>query len=80
MQGDIQRRIDAGACEITGTSFDLSAGKKFNSPSIDRIDPSRGYEPDNIRIVCFAMNAAMGEWGEEPVWRMFKNWSRRSSS
>src|SRR3990167_2384708 len=37
---ELQARIDKGACELTGEPFDLSPGRKFNSPSIDRIDPS----------------------------------------
>lgn len=74
---DIQRRIDVGLCEITGMPFDLSPGRHFNSPSIDRIDSTRGYSPDNIRVVCHAMNAAMGDWGEGPVWKMFQCWLAR---
>jgi hypothetical protein len=77
---DIQARIDADRCELTGTPFDLSPGRKFNSPSIDRIDPKLGYIPGNIRVVCHAMNAAMGDWGEGPVWEMFQNWAATASS
>ena len=74
MEMEIQQRIDAGVCEITGTPFDLSPGRKFNSPSIDRINPKFGYTPENIRIVCHAMNAAMGDWGEDPVKTMLISW------
>ena len=63
MVTEIQRRIDAGKCEVTGALFDLSPGRKWNSPSIDRIDAKRGYLPNNIRVVCQAMNLAMGDWG-----------------
>jgi hypothetical protein len=80
METEIQRRIDAGKCEITGTPFDLSPGRKFNSPSIDRIDAKRGYEPDNVRVVCHAMNAAMGDWGEGPVFTMFINWAKTGNA
>ena len=72
---EIQRRINGGHCEITGTPFDLSPGRKFNSPSIDRINPREGYVIGNVRVVCHAMNAAMGDWGEEPVWKMFQSWA-----
>jgi hypothetical protein len=76
---EIQAKIDSGRCEITGVSFDLSPGRKFNSPSIDRITPSDGYVKGNIRVVCHAMNAAMGDWGEGPVWRMFQAWAAMRS-
>lgn len=71
---EVQRRIDAGCCEITGTPFDLSSGRHFNSPSIDRIDSTRGYSSDNIRVVCYAMNAAMNEWGEGVLLQVVTSW------
>lgn len=78
--GEIQRRIDAGSCELTGVRFDLAPGRKWNSPSIDRIDPKAGYVLSNIRVICHAMNAAMGDWGEMPVWEMFQSWQAMQSS
>lgn len=79
MVADIQGRIDRGLCEVTGAEFDLSPGRKWNSPSIDRIDAKRGYLPDNVRVVCQAMNLAMGDWGEGPVWQMFQSWTAIAS-
>ena len=73
----LQTVIDAGACQITGTPFDFEMDRAWNSPSLDRIKPGNGYAPGNVRVVCRAMNFAMGEWGEDPVWEMFMNWSRR---
>jgi hypothetical protein len=32
-------------------------------PSLDRIDTTKGYTHDNIRIVAYCVNAAMNEWG-----------------
>jgi hypothetical protein len=57
-----------GRCAVTGIPFDPKAlpGKKFRPymHSIDRIDSSQGYTPDNIRFVCAAVNNAMMHWGE----------------
>lgn len=56
---DIQSRIDKGVCELTGFPFDLSPGRKFNSPSLDRIDLSttiytlKNDFRDFDQIVCF---------------------------
>lgn len=73
----IQARIDLGHCELTGQPFDLSPGRRFNSPSIDRIDPSIGYTYANIRIVLNLVNAALGDWGEEPLRAVMTAWLQR---
>lgn len=50
-----------GACEVTGHKLeDVGAFR----PSLDRIDPNRGYVPDNVRIVCLITNTAMLHYGE----------------
>lgn len=70
----IQARIDAGKCELTGVPFRLDAGLAFDSPSIDRIDPKLGYVYPNIRVVCFAMNCALNNWGEEVLLKVVTAW------
>ncbi|WP_458098585.1 hypothetical protein [Roseomonas sp. WA12] len=38
--------------------FPMAAGgEKFNSPSVDRIDPALGYVPGNIVVVSFLANS-----------------------
>jgi hypothetical protein len=55
-------------CELTGIEFDWTRfSKKTIRPmaaSCDRIDSSKGYTLDNCRLVIFAINCAMGSWGE----------------
>lgn len=59
-----------GLCAVSGLPFDLDRGgvgrgqKPPFRPSLDRIDNRRGYEPDNIRLVCTIANFGMGAWGE----------------
>jgi hypothetical protein len=60
-------------CALTGLRFTLNSSEKGTqlyfrepySPSIDRIDSGFGYCAENVRIVCYALNIALGEWGEE---------------
>ena len=71
---DIQERIDAGVCELTGIKLSLDGSRSFNTPSIDRICPQNGYLYNNIRIICFAMNSALGNWGEEVLYATVVSW------
>jgi hypothetical protein len=43
-------------------------GLNWNSPSLDRIDPTKGYVKGNVRLVCNSYNSAKSncppdEWG-----------------
>lgn len=79
---DIQRRIDAGFCELTGYPFDLTpcdvkGVRKFNGPSVDRIDNDKGYTYDNIRIVLSIVNYAMNIWGEDVLREVMEHWLKK---
>lgn len=43
-------------------------GKTSDSLSIDRIDPKRGYEDDNVRVVTIAWNSRLNY---VPYWRNY---------
>lgn len=54
-------------CALTGLKFALSgplAKPGPFHPSLDRIDSKGGYVRGNVRVVCFAVNIALREWGE----------------
>lgn len=53
-------------CAVTGLPFRLNKinNRRPYAPSVDRIDPAKGYHRDNCRIVCAAVNFAMNVWGE----------------
>lgn len=74
----LQARIDIGKCELSGVEFDLSPGRKPNSPSLDRIDPKLGYAPGNVRVICHALNAALGDWGEEALLPIMAGWIKQT--
>lgn len=70
----LQRVIDDGRCEVSGVAFTLKGPRSATSPSLDRIRPSLGYVPGNMRIVCHALNAGMGNWGEEILFAIVRAW------
>ena len=58
-----------GQCQVSGIYFNkfrpMGSTKRPWYPSVDRIDSSKPYTADNCRVVCVAVNMAMGEWGIE---------------
>lgn len=72
---DIKHMADraGGRCEVSGVPFcgDNSCGKRRPfAPSIDRKVPEDGYVPENCRLVCFAVNVALSDWGEDVLNRV----------
>ena len=62
-----------GRCAVTGIEFDYTPGKEATrpfAPSLDRIDPSRGYTPGNTQVVCWIYNRAKGDGNPEDVLRL----------
>ena len=58
---DLLPAMRNGRCQVTGIKFDMQArGLTPYSPSIDRINNSRGYTKDNVLLVIFGYNAAKG--------------------
>lgn len=59
-----------GRCAISGEPFSLEFSEKFNRanpyrPSLDRINPNRGYVKGNVRLVLWALNAGIADFGLE---------------
>lgn len=48
-----------GCCILSGVNFDIDS--KWNRPSLDRIDNSKGYTEDNIQLVTWIINYTRGE-------------------
>lgn len=71
MATDVTALMDAqgGCCAVTGLRFrvDKVDGMRIRPwlPSIDRIDGSRGYKSDNVRLVCGFVNVALMGFGDK---------------
>jgi hypothetical protein len=65
-------KIKLGRCEFTNIPFDLNYAKNTHknpyAPSLDRIDSkNKNYSPENTRIVLYAVNCALNEFGIDSV-------------
>ena len=67
-------KLDIGKCELSGISFEQEIVKQYRSnpfgASIDRIDPNLGYVKTNCRLICFCVNMARSDWGDEILFKM----------
>ena len=72
-------KIDAG-CAISGFPFNFDtpspgATKNPFAPSLDQITPGAGYAKENVRIILWGLNSALGDFTPEdrrafaPAWR-----------
>jgi hypothetical protein len=44
-------------CPVLGVRLEYNTGKRGpNSPSLDRIDPAKGYVPGNVDVISFRAN------------------------
>lgn len=69
-EDDVRRLARRTTCDVTGQPFVLGVGRENNrphplSPSLDRIVPSVGYTPDNVRLVCWWANCAKNNLSDE---------------
>jgi hypothetical protein len=62
-----------GKCELTGIPFDeecLGHKRRLFFPSIDRIDPDKGYIKDNCRIILWALNVMKSDGTDKDMFRI----------
>ena len=73
---DLLPAVELKHCQLTGLPFDLNPPKEktmnLYAPSVDRIDNNKGYAKDNIRVVLWAVNRAVGEDGDEAMLPILK--------
>lgn len=72
-----------GVCALSGMKLRADKGKhtSFRNPllpSLDRIDVSRGYEIDNVRIVTAIANMARADFDDEIFFRMCRAVAKRN--
>lgn len=64
---NIADRMRKGFCEATGCPLDLENLGRARTPSLDRIDPKKGYTRDNVQVVCAAFNYMKHDYPDDDV-------------
>lgn len=67
-QAWVEAHLTRGTCEITGLHFcfeprDDKTTRRWDAPSLDRIDKDKPYTEDNTRVILWAVNCALSEYG-----------------
>ena len=75
-----------GKCKLTDIDFTFETNKEktrkflpFN-PSLDKIDSSKGYTKENVRLVCTIVNLALNHFGEDTFKIMCQAYINKSKS
>jgi hypothetical protein len=74
---DVERLImrAQGKCELSKKPFSAALAHRANgrreyAPSLDRIDSAGIYEFGNCRLVLFAVNAGLNDWGDSVLFEV----------
>lgn len=84
----IEEHLKRGTCELTGLPFSFEPPPKgftrrHDAPSIDRIDKTKQYTPENSRVILWGVNCALSEYGTDimlPILERMVNAIKKQSS
>lgn len=70
----LEDKLKEWKCEVTGLEFVVIGDGISNpfSPSVDRIDPTKGYLKENCRVVLLGYNMMKGRGTDEDCYKIAK--------
>ena len=76
---ELELKLKAGTCEYSGEPFDFYVPLSARAPSLYLIDPAKGFIYTNVRVICWAMNCALGTWGADVLRIIVNGWMKKGS-
>ena len=73
----VEEHLKRGTCELTNLPFSFEPPpegltRRPDAPSLDRIDKHKHYTEDNTRVILWAVNCALAEYGTEVMLPILK--------
>jgi hypothetical protein len=73
----VEKHLERGTCELTGIPFNFGPPTNGltrlpDAPSLDRISKHKPYTEDNTRVILWAVNCALAEYGTEVMLPILK--------
>ena len=70
--------VKVDRCPLLGVAFDFSASGmfKYNSPTIDRINPNLGYVRGNVWVISHRANRIKNNATLKEFGNIYKNWKK----
>ena len=71
-QAWVEKHLERGTCELTGIPFSFEppppgVTRRQDAPSLDRINKHKPYTEENTRVILWAVNCALAEYGTETM-------------
>jgi len=76
-QAWVESHLERGTCQLTGIPFNLlpppkGLSRRPDAPSLDRIDKDKHYTEDNTRVILWAVNCTLSEYGTDAMLPILK--------
>lgn len=73
----VEKHLVRGTCELTGIPFSFEpppkgVTRRWDAPSLDRISKHKPYTEENTRVILWAVNCALAEYGTEVMLPILK--------
>ena len=73
----VENHLTRGTCELTGMPFSFEpppegVTRRWDAPSLDRINKHKPYTEENTRVILWAVNCALAEYGTEVMLPILK--------